>query len=673
MSLKDAPVPRWLRELERYLPVKTQFYLFGNIHDLISYPANPPGEELKWTYYHLRDCLFHFFGQHNYKLILFYDLVDGFQFRSAHDRDLFKRLSDPSSTKTTQPVSAKSDSDPKHSEQLVAACEPEKAMDAIRRLMANCEILSTVVIDFASRLLAEPSQLQEKERRLFLKLAKCAKESARLSADEMTFYNSVLLICDKLNDLPPWLYLNHPLVKTINIDMPNSVERRRYIDFCVNGFHNTAELADLKPTVEKLVDLTTGMGIREIESLRILSKYEKIPLAHPKEIIDRYKFGITDSAWNHITNEKLANAKDELRKWVKGQEAAIHSVLDIIKRAATGLSGIQFAGKGHRPKGILFFAGPTGVGKTELAKALARLLFGDDQACIRFDMSEYGQEHADQKLLGAPPGYVGYEEGGQLTNKIRESPFSVLLFDEIEKAHPKILDKFLQILDDGRMTDGKGETVYFSESIIIFTSNIGTYTKQRMPGSAESRIANILPYGWECSSCAAFYMQAQKPTVCSSCEGAEFAQKETPYPVIKDRMLSSIETHFKTELGRPELFNRFGNNFVVFDYIRPALMQQIIEKNLDSVARDLLESKKIEITFSEKTRQFLLDKAKSNMELGGRGIGNMIETVLVNPMARQLFEISNPNHAQIFVDEILEESNHEYAVFRLNMRHVPLS
>ncbi|MHB9308697.1 AAA family ATPase, partial [Fusobacterium polymorphum] len=121
----------------------------------------------------------------------------------------------------------------------------------------------------------------------------------------------------------------------------------------------------------------------------------------------------------------------------------------------------------------LFFVGPTGVGKTELAKSLASFIFGDENACIRFDMSEYNHEHSDQRLVGAPPGYVGYEAGGQLTNAVKEKPFCVLLFDEIEKAHGRILDKFLQILEDGRLTDGKGETVYFSETIIIFTSNIG--------------------------------------------------------------------------------------------------------------------------------------------------------------------------------------------------------
>src|SRR5690606_13759088 len=201
-------------------------------------------------------------------------------------------------------------------------------------------------------------------------------------------------------------------------------------------------------------------------------------LSNVKRLSEMYKYGVTTNEWDKIQSSRLENAEEFICGRIKGQKAAVARVLDIIKRAKIGLSAGD-SSKSNRPRGVLFFAGSTGVGKTEMAKALAALLFGQEERLLRFDMSEYAAPQSDQRLLGAPPGYVGYEEGGQLTNAVKKNPFSILLFDEIEKAHGSIFDKFLQILDDGRLTDGKGETIYFSECIIIFTSNLGTVTRSQ--------------------------------------------------------------------------------------------------------------------------------------------------------------------------------------------------
>jgi ATP-dependent Clp protease ATP-binding subunit ClpC len=159
--------------------------------------------------------------------------------------------------------------------------------------------------------------------------------------------------------------------------------------------------------------------------------------------------------------------EEELKKRVIGQDEAIKVIARAMRRSRVGLKGR------HRPIGVFLFLGPTGVGKTETAKALAEYLFGTEDALIRFDMSEYMEKHTVSRLVGAPPGYVGYEEGGQLTEKVRRRPYSVLLFDEIEKAHPDVFNIFLQIFDDGRLTDAMGRTVDFSNTIIIMTSNLG--------------------------------------------------------------------------------------------------------------------------------------------------------------------------------------------------------
>jgi ATP-dependent Clp protease ATP-binding subunit ClpA len=274
-------------------------------------------------------------------------------------------------------------------------------------------------------------------------------------------------------------------------------------------------------------------------------------------------------------------------------------MLDVIKRAVTGVGAPR---RGGRPRGIAFLAGPTGVGKTELAKTITSLLFGDESAYIRFDMSEFSAEHSDQRLIGAPPGYIGYDVGGELTNAIRERPFSLLLFDEIEKAHPRILDKFLQILDDGVLTSGRGDRVYFSEALIVFTSNLGIYRLE--PDG--SRVANVSP--------------------------------EDAYADVQAKVRAEIERHFKTVLNRPEILNRIGDNIVVFDFIRLEIAQQIFSGMIDGVLSDVAAAQGITVTIDQASRDRLRAMCLADLSNDGRGIRNKVETNLVNPLARVLFD-----------------------------------
>ena len=214
----------------------------------------------------------------------------------------------------------------------------------------------------------------------------------------------------------------------------------------------------------------------------------------------------------------------------------------------------------------MFFAGPSGVGKTYLAKKLAEFLFGSEEAFIRFDMSEFKEEHTVSKLLGSPPGYVGFEQGGILTNSVRARPFSVVLFDEVEKAHPKILDVFLQILDDGRLSDSQGQTVYFTETLLVFTSNIGTRTTDCRGRAIDERqrLDEIL---------------ADEQLTAAACKAK-----------VREHFIAAVQSFFIHEISRPELLNRLGNNILPFNYIQaPEIQAKIVRSHFERVTKDFAD------------------------------------------------------------------------------------
>ena len=243
-----------------------------------------------------------------------------------------------------------------------------------------------------------------------------------------------------------------------------------------------------------------------------------------------------------------------------------------------------------------------------MAKTIARIVFGDPDACLRFDMSEFKGEHSGDRLIGAPPGYVGFDQGGELTNAMRENPFRVLLFDEIEKAHPRILDKFLQVLEDGRLTDGRGETVYFSESLIIFKSNVGIVRRDERTGIVERLVSRE--------------DQEQNPEA------------------YEQKILDGVKNHFHLELQRPELHNRLGENVVVFNYITDEVAKAILDGMIANVANTCLEDTSLTLKLTDEAREQLTRSCTGEdvLENGGRGIGSKLEAVLVNPLARHIFD-----------------------------------
>ncbi|HOM18058.1 MAG TPA: ATP-dependent Clp protease ATP-binding subunit, partial [Thermoguttaceae bacterium] len=311
-----------------------------------------------------------------------------------------------------------------------------------------------------------------------------------------------------------------------------------------------------------------------------------------EEVVAEVVSKMTGIPLTRLTTEdsaRLMHIEEDLHKRVVSQDEAIKAVARVVRRSRSGLKDPK------RPVGCFVFAGPTGVGKTLLAKALAEFLFGDEEALVQIDMSEYMEKHNVSRLIGAPPGYVGYEEGGQLTEKIRRRPYSVVLLDEIEKAHPDVFNMLLQVMEEGRLTDSFGRNIDFRNTIIIMTTNAG----------AEA-IKNESAFGF------------QKPT------------DDATYESMKQRVLEQIEKVF-----RPEFLNRI-DDVIVFRHLTQNDLGQVVEMELRKV-RERLKEKGLEMVLTEEAKTFLI-KRGSNLEFGARPLRRAIESYVEDPLAEELLK-----------------------------------
>jgi ATP-dependent Clp protease ATP-binding subunit ClpB len=299
--------------------------------------------------------------------------------------------------------------------------------------------------------------------------------------------------------------------------------------------------------------------------------------------------------------EKLLNMEKRLSQRVIGQEKALITISSAIRRARAGIQDP------NRPIGSFIFMGPTGVGKTETAKALAEFLFDDENAMVRIDMSEYMEKHSVARLIGAPPGYVGYDEGGYLTESVRRRPYAVILFDEIEKAHPEVFNILLQIMDDGRLTDGHGRTVDFKNTILIMTSNIGSQYILESRGKDEEKNNELI--------------------------------------------FKTLKNYF-----RPEFLNRV-DDIIIFNFLKKEQIKYIVDIQIGKLNKVLLDHK-IKLELTEKAKEFLSEKG-FDPDFGARPLKRAIQTYLQNPLSLEILEGN-------FIEDdiiIVDANNHESLVF----------
>ncbi|EMY3675932.1 ATP-dependent Clp protease ATP-binding subunit [Pseudomonas aeruginosa] len=576
--------PRWLRDLLRFLPLKSQFVLSGNIRDLQACEVVPGTVTAQSFNQTLCDALL----DAGYTQVLAWDPLAGFRVlgRPGSEAGATPQvLLDLGLTPVDGAAPAGID--------LLGA--------TLQRLVNRSGEPIALIVDFASRLAVRNDALSAAEHQLFTQALVLSHQARSRPAGEQRkpFFNSVLWVVEKEGDLPDWLLVDNPRLRHIPVSKPDQAARRALAPALLRGLGGTGVAEEaLQQAAATFVENTEGLLLLDLNAIVQLARVEGLAMERIADAVRRYKVSVTEDPWLKIDRQRIRQADEIVRRRVKGQQHAVTHMLDIVKRAMTGVGASR---KGNRPRGVAFLAGPTGVGKTELAKTVTSLLFGDESAYIRFDMSEFSAEHADQRLIGAPPGYVGYDVGGELTNAIREKPFSVVLFDEIEKAHPRILDKFLQILDDGVLTSGRGDRVYFSEALIVFTSNLGIYRQ----GENGERVANVLP--------------------------------GEPFEAVQGKVHGEIERYFKLVLNRPEILNRIGENIIVFDFIRADVAEQIFTQMVDGTFADLREQRLV-IELAEAPRQALHDLCLGDLSNGGRGIRNQLEARLLNPLSRALFD-----------------------------------
>jgi ATP-dependent Clp protease ATP-binding subunit ClpB len=477
---------------------------------------------------------------------------------------------------------------------------PDKAIDLIDEAAASLRIqIDSLPTDI--------DQLERKATQLEIERQALKKEDDRNSKERLVLIDKDLAeVREKSNALKANWKREKDLIGRSR-QLKEKIEQLKVEEQAEERKGNLQRVAEiryglLRQTEDELKKLTAQMdgpaggGARSTHAaLRMLK--EEVDEEDVAKIVSKWT-GIPVSKMLEGEVKKLINMEDRLRQRVIGQDEALERVSNAIRRSRAGLSDPK------RPIGSFIFLGPTGVGKTELARALAEFLFDDEHAMVRIDMSEYMEKHAVSRLIGAPPGYVGYEEGGQLTEQVRRRPYAVILFDEIEKAHPDVFNVLLQMMDDGRLTDGKGRTVDFRNTVIIMTSNLGSSFLQ-----------------------------------------AEGLRSEKEFDEASKQVMNALHGHFK-----PEFLNRV-DDIIIFRPLGKAQLVKIIELRLEDV-RHLLAERKISLELTDAAKDLLFSEG-FDPNFGARPLKRAIQKLVQDSLALKILdgEVLHGDHVIVDADK----------------------
>jgi ATP-dependent Clp protease ATP-binding subunit ClpB len=476
---------------------------------------------------------------------------------------------------------------------------PDKAIDLIDEACANQRV----------QLDSQPEQIDNLERhKLQLEVEKTAliKEKDEVSQQRLWKVKEELANIEEQLDV---LKTRYQMEKT-GVDSIQEIKReiemtKVAISECERRY-NLPRLAELKHTVLPKLERQLAECIKKSDNDgedTMLS--EVVTIDQIAEVVARWT-GIPVSKLAKNEKERLLNLHQELHKRVVGQDEAVKVVSEAILRSRAGL------GNQNKPMGSFLFLGPTGVGKTELAKALAENLFDSEKHIVRIDMSEYMEKHSVSRLIGSPPGYIGHEEGGQLTEAVRRRPYAVILFDEVEKAHSEVWNLLLQVLDDGRLTDSQGRTVDFSNTIIIMTSNLGSFHLINSPWNKEN---GIIP------------------------------------KKIKDQVIQEVKNHFK-----PEFINRL-DDMIVFSPLGKIQLKEIVKIGMRNFAKRLVE-RDIYIELTEEGLNYILDQAYDST-FGARPISRFIEKVIGTKLSKMIISEKLKDHTVVKIT-VSKDGNIEF-------------